>query len=93
MKSKENKIKERWSITFFRNNEEDRQKSKVWTKTKHLASLLYVRPLVAGGGKESVHSVYRHSGDHSAKIGRPKGGLGRADFVLCGMKVLGYVFG
>ncbi len=41
------------------------------------------------GGKESVRTVYRQSGGHCAKIGRPKGGFERADFVLCGMKVLG----
>jgi hypothetical protein len=41
------------------------------------------------GGKESVHTVYRQSGGHCAKIGRPKGGFERAYFVLCGMKVLG----
>ncbi len=55
---------------------------------KLLASLLCGRPLVAGG-KESVHTVYRQSGGHYAKIGRPKGGFERADFVLCGTKVLG----
>ncbi len=57
-------------------------------KIKEQCSIL----LVAGGGrKESVHTVYRQSGGHChcAKIGRPKGGFERADFVLCGMEVLG----
>jgi hypothetical protein len=72
----------------FRNNEKDRQKRKVWTKKTSSLPPLWLT-VGCRGGKESVHTVYRRSGGHCAKIGRPKGGFERADIVLCGMKVLG----